>query len=136
MQFCFVYDRTGSIKTEARLDEIVRKIITAILSRARIDNLHGVNKRVRFNEYENLSEPELYYVVNDYKQKCCQIINKSISVLTSMIRSNRLIYKGTHETYFCFHDLCRITKGYWQIELMPIEGIWLAVDIQVEGIDH
>jgi hypothetical protein len=105
------------------------------LNHEHIDSIQQLNKRVRLNTLDNLSEPELYYVVNKYKRRCHQIINRNILIQGNIIRGNRLIYKGTHETDFCFDDHCSISRGRWQLEMIAEQGNWLVVDIQVEGVN-
>jgi hypothetical protein len=135
MQFCFLYDNIESSCTEYLSHETIRGIILALLNPDYVESIQQLNKRVRLNTFENLSEPELYYVVNQHKQQCHHIFNRSISVLTNKIRGNRLIYKGIHETNFCFDQHCTISKGNWQLEMVAEHGTWKVVDIQVEGVD-
>lgn len=135
MQFCFVYDRTESIGNGDGNLEIVRDIILSLLNQQHISFIDHLNKRVRLNSFENLSEPELYYVVNQYKKRCNFIINRHVSVEANKVQGDRLMYIGSHETNFCFDNHCRITKGSWQLEMVPAQGTWLVVDIQVEGVN-
>jgi hypothetical protein len=135
MQFCFVYDRTECVGVGEGKLEIVRDIILSLLNQDYINVIEPLNKRVRLNSFENLSEPELYYVVNQYKKRCSSIINRHVSVKTNKMRGERLIYVGSHETYFCYDNHSRIAKGCWQLEMVPVQGTWLVVDIQVEGLD-
>lgn len=135
MQFCFLYDIAESRCSEYFNRETVRGIIQALLNHEHIESIQQLNKRVRLNTLDNLSEPELYYVVNKHKRRCHQIINRNILMQGNSIRGNRLIYKGTHETDFCFDDHCMIARGRWQLEMIADKGTWLVVDIQVEGVD-
>jgi hypothetical protein len=135
MQFCFVYDYTASLPLDGDHQQLAKAIVQSVLNDKRIDIIHHLSKRVRLNMFDNLSEPELYYVVNRYKQRCVNIINKSVSVLTKKAQGYRLVFYGNHETYCCFHDHCKIIKGNWQLEMLSQNGSWLVVDMQIEGID-
>ena len=135
MQFCFLYDTDESARNEYLSQQNVNGIIRALLNHEHIESIQQLNKRVRLNNIENLSEPELYYVVNQHKQRCHHIFNRTISVITNKIRGNRLIYSGIHETDFCFDDYCVISKGRWQLEMISEQGTWKVVDIQVEGVN-
>jgi len=135
MQFCFLYDTDESAHNEYLSQQNVNGIIRALLNHEHVESIEQLNKRVRLNNIDNLSEPELYYVVNLHKQRCNQIFNRTISVLTNKIRGNRLIYDGIHETDFCFDDYCVISKGRWHLEMITDQGAWKVVDIQVEGVD-
>jgi hypothetical protein len=135
MQFCFLYDTDESARNEYLSQQKVNGIIRALLNHEHVESIEQLNKRVRLNNIENLSEPELYYLVNRHKQRCHHIFNRTISVLTNKIRGNRLIYNGIHETNFCFDDYCVISKGRWQLEMISEQGTWKVVDIQVEGVN-
>ncbi len=135
MQFCFLYDTDESARNEYLSQQNVNGIIQALLNHKHVESIEQLNKRVRLNNFENLSEPELYYVVNKHKQRCNHIFNRTILVLTNKIRGNRLIYNGIHETDFCFDDYCEISKGRWQLEMIADQGAWKVVDIQVEGVN-
>ena len=135
MQFCFIYDFAESSASKCLSNQTIRTIIQAILDNEHVESIEQLNKRVRLNAFENLSEPEFYYIVNKHKQRSNHIINRNISILSNKIIGNRLIYRGTHETDFCFDDHCAITKGSWQLEFVPENGTWQVVDIQVEGVN-
>jgi len=134
MQFCFVYDFAESSSCEYLSYQTVNGIIQSLLNHEYVESIKQLNKRVRLNAYDNLSEPEFYYIVNQHKNQSNHIINRNISVLSNKIIGNRLIYRGTHETDFCFDDHCTITKGNWQLEMVAEDGAWQVVDIQVEGV--
>jgi hypothetical protein len=135
MQFCFIYDLAESSASEFLSNQTIRTIIQTILNNEYVESIEQLNKRVRLNAFENLSEPEFYYVINQHKNQSNQIISRNISVLSNKILNNRLIYSGTHETNFCFDDHCTITKGNWQLEMLAEQGAWKVVDIQVEGVN-
>jgi hypothetical protein len=135
MQFCFVYDFAEASNSELLSDQTVKGIIESLLNHEYVESIKQLNKRVRLNAFENLSEPEFYYIVNQHKNQSNHIINRNISVLSNKILNNRLIYCGTHETDCCFDDHCTITKGNWRLEMVAEQGTWQVVDIQVEGVN-
>lgn len=135
MQFCFVYDHAESNLIGTDNTYIAKATIESVLSATQIKTIQFLNKRVRLNVIENLSEPELYYMVNQYKQRCEKIINKFVSVSSKRIVENRLIFIGHHETYCCFQDHCSIIRGNWQLDMIPENGSWHVINIQISGID-
>lgn len=135
MQFCFIYDKMMSQKAEQATDQLVNCILQPLLNTASKGDFQHLSKRVRLNDFDNLSEPELYYVVDRYQQRFEKIINRSFVFNSKKLVGNRLVYKGRHQTGFCFQDYCNIIRGSWQIELTPAEGKWFVVDIQIEGIE-
>jgi len=135
MQFCFIYDKIKTGKYCQTSELLIDQILPPFLNTDKIGDLYNLNKRVRLNEFDNLSEPELYYVVDRYQQKFEKIINHSYQIDSKKLVNNRLVFRGRHQTGFCFQNHCNIVKGYWQIELIPSEGSWIAVDIQIEGVE-
>jgi hypothetical protein len=135
MQFCFMYDFAEASNSELLSDQTVKGIIQSLLNHEYVESIKQLNKRVRLNAFENLSEPEFYYIINQHKNHSNHIINRNISVLSNKIHNNRLIYRGTHETNFCFDDHCTISKGNWRLEMLAEQGAWKVVDIQVEGVN-
>jgi hypothetical protein len=135
MQFCFIYDRIMSQKAEQATDQLVNCILQPLLNTASKGDFQHLSKRVRLNDFDNLSEPELHYLVDRYQQRFEKIINRSFVLNSKKLVGNRLVYQGRHQTGFCFQDHCNIIRGTWQIELIPTDGEWFAVDIQIEGIE-
>ncbi len=135
MQFCFIYDKIKPQKAEQTTDQLVNCILQPLLNTESKGDFHHLSKRVRLNDFDNLSEPELHYVVDRYQQRFEKIVSKFFKFDSKKLVGNRLVYQGRHQTGFCFQDYCNIIRGSWQIELTPAEGKWFVVDIQIEGID-
>lgn len=134
MHFCFIYDKIKSQKAEQSAEQLVNRILQPLLNTESKGDFHHLSKRVRLNDFDNLSEPELHYVVDRYQQRFEKIINRSFVLNSKKLVGNRLVYNGSHQTGFCFQDHCNIIRGSWQIELTPAEGKWFVVDIQIEGL--
>jgi hypothetical protein len=135
MQFCFIYDKIKSKKAEQTTDQLVSCILQPLLNTESKGDFHYLSRRVRLNDFDNLSEPELHYVVDRYQQRFEKIVSKIFKFDSKKLVGNRLVYQGRHQTGFCFKDYCNIIRGSWQIELTPAEGKWFVVDIQIEGIE-
>lgn len=135
MQFCFIYDKIKSPKPAQTSESLIDRILTPLLNTDKIQDFNSLNKRIRLNDFDNLSEPELHYVVGRYQQKFEKIINHSYQIESKKLINNRLIFKGKHQTGFCYQNHSNIIRGDWQIELIPFEGRWIAVDIQIEGVE-
>lgn len=135
MQFCFVYDKMGDSEKIKSPESIVNAVIEPLLNKEKIQEFFCINKRVRLNEFDNLSEPELHYVVERYQHRFKKIVSRSIKLDSKKLLNNRLIFKGSHETGYCFENHCKIARGSWQLELIPSEGSWRVIDIQIEGVE-
>lgn len=133
MQFCFMYDRLQE-EHISDAETLVARVFEPILQDGQFNSFRHLNARVRLNEYDNLSEPELHYVVDRYKKKYGMIMNRNIHIASKHVLHNRLQMKGMHQTVFCNEIQCDIVHGEWKIELIPIDGTWRVVNIQIEGV--
>ena len=135
MQFCFIYDRVGEETGASMEDEKVSRLIEAVLNKEHDNDFTQLNRRVRLNNFTNLSEPEFHYVIDRYHKKVQKTVCRSIEVLAKKIIHDRLIFQGVHEVANCYLDQCDIVKGDWRVELVSLDGHWRVVDIQVGGVE-
>ncbi len=135
MQFCFIYDRVGEEADASLEDEKVSKLIEAVLNKEHDSDFTQLNRRVRLNNFTNLSEPEFHYVIDRYHKKVQKTFCRSIEVHAKKIIQNRLVFQGVHEVANCYPDQCDLVKGAWRVELVSCDGHWQVVDIQVEGVE-
>jgi hypothetical protein len=110
-------------------------ILEPILGKERISRFPSLNSRVRLNGLDNLSEPELHYVIGQYQEKYDSISNISITLVDRRLMDRRILIVGRHETGYCFKDHCRIVRGDWQLDLIHQRGAWVVVNIQIEGVE-
>lgn len=110
-------------------------ILEPILGKARTSRFPSLNSRVRLNEFDNLSEPELHYIIGRYQNKYDSISNISITLVDRKLVDRRILINGRHETGYCFKEHCTIVRGDWQLDLVHQRGAWVVVNIQVEGVD-
>jgi len=135
MQFCFIYDRVGEEADVRVEDEKVSRLIEAVLNKGHDSDFTQLNRRVRLNNFTNLSEPEFHYVIDRYHKKAQKTVCRSIEVHTKKIIQDRLVFQGMHEVANCYPDQCDMVKGNWRVELVSLDGHWRVVDIQVEGVE-
>jgi hypothetical protein len=135
MQFCFIYDRVGAETDVSKDDEKMCKLIEAVLNKGHDSDFTQLNRRVRLNNFTNLSEPEFHYVIDRYHKKAQKTVCRSIEVHTKKIIQDRLVFQGMHEVANCYPDQCDMVKGDWRVELVSLDGHWRVVDIQVEGVE-
>ncbi|PHX74111.1 MAG: hypothetical protein CK547_04990 [Chitinophagaceae bacterium] len=135
MQFCFIYDRVGAETDVSKDDEKICKLIEAVLNKGHDSDFTQLNRRVRLNNFTNLSEPEFHYVIDRYHKKAQKTVCRSIEVHTKKIIQDRLVFQGMHEVANCYPDQCDLVKGNWRVELVSLDGHWRVVDIQVEGVE-
>ena len=116
-------------------EALATNFLQKILNKQDLESMHFLGNRVRLNKFNNLSEPELHYLIGRYQKKYDSLSSISISVDEKRLRKNRLIMTGNHETGCCFEHHCEIIRGNWQMELYNQEGEWLVVSVDVAGID-
>ena len=114
---------------------LATNFLQKIMNKQDLKSMQFLGNRVRLNKFNNLSEPELHYLIGRYQKRYDSLSSISISVDEKRLRKNRLIMSGQHETGCCFEHHCEIIRGSWQMELFNQEGEWLVVSLDVEGID-
>lgn len=116
-------------------EALATNFLQKILNKQHLESMQFLGNRVRLNKFNNLSEPELHYLIGQYQKKYDSLSSISISVDEKRLRKNRLTMTGKHETGCCFEHHCEIIRGSWQMELFNQEGEWLVVSVDVEGVD-
>lgn len=116
-------------------EALATNFLQKIMNKQGLESMQFLGNRVRLNKFNNLSEPELHYLIDRYQKKYDSLSSISISVDEKRLRKNRLTMTGNHETGCCFEYHCEIIRGGWQMELYNHEGEWLVVSVDVEGID-
>lgn len=114
---------------------LATNFLQKIMNKQDLESMQFLGNRVRLNKFNNLSEPELHYLIGRYQKRHDSLSSISISVDEKRLRKNRLTMSGQHETGCCFERHCEIIRGSWQMELFNQEGEWLVVSLDVEGID-
>ena len=127
----FVYNDHSMTDPETLVTNFLQKI----LNKQNLESMQFLGNRVRLNKFNNLSEPELHYLIGRYQKKYDSLSSISISIDEKRFRRNRLTMTGKHETGCCFEHHCEIIRGSWQMELFNQEGEWLVVSVDVEGVD-
>jgi hypothetical protein len=116
-------------------EKLATDFLQRILNKQHLESMQFLGNRVRLNKFNNLSEPELHYLIGRYQKRYDSLSSISISVDGKRLRKNRLIMTGLHETGCCFENHCEIIRGSWRMELCSQEGEWLVVSVDVEGVD-
>jgi hypothetical protein len=120
MIFCFMYDGLSDAWLMKEPESIVRSILENLINK-KTPLPRGLNKRVRMNRLNNLTEPEFHYLAIDFTERWFEM--------------GRLIMTGKHKTRYCHQLGCRNISGEWQIEMTRIDGNWKVISIDIEGIE-
>lgn len=134
MIFCFMYDGLSDAWLMKEPENIARSILENLINK-KTPVPRGLNRRVRMNRLNNLTEPEFHYLVGQYKQRYTTIHGIAIDFGERWFEMGRLILTGTHKTRYCQPLGCRNISGEWQIEMSRIEGCWKVTSIDIEGIE-
>ena len=135
MHFCFVYDSIADNMLAGSPDQLMQSVLTPILNKEKITHFQFINKRVKLNAFDNLSEPELHYLIGRYQQRYTSISSLAVSFVDKKLVNNRVLFRGRHETGYCFDSHCQIIRGLWEIELAYCNEAWKVVSIQIEGVE-
>jgi len=134
MIFCFMYDGFSDAWLMKEPESIARSILENLINK-KTPLPRGLNKRVRMNRLNNLTEPEFHYLVSKYKQRFTTIHGIAIEFTERWFEMGRLIMTGKHKTRYCHQLGCRNISGEWQIEMTRIDGNWKVISIDIEGIE-
>ena len=135
MHFCFVYDSVADNLLAGSPDQLMQSVLAPILNKEKITHFQFINKRVKLNTFDNLSEPELHYLIGRYQQRYTSISSLSVSFVDKKLVNNRVLFRGRHETGYCFDSHCQIVRGLWELELAYYNEAWKVVSIQIEGVE-
>ena len=134
MVFCFMYDGLSDAWLMKEPESIAKAILENLINK-KTPVPRGLNRRVRMNRLNNLTEPEFHYLVSQYKQRYTTIHGISIEFGERWFEMGRLILTGKHKTRYCQPLGCRNICREWQIEMSRIEGNWKVISIDIEGIE-
>jgi hypothetical protein len=135
LYFCFLYDHYQQDVYPEEPEALVGSLLDGILGGTVKRGSSYIHKRIKFNQFHNLSEPEFFYVLDCHQKKYASIAGISLRHEEKMVSGNRLILLGSHTTGFCQSDHCTIQRGEWKVELLRHEGTWFVSGIFIEGIE-
>jgi hypothetical protein len=134
LYFCFLYDHYQQDVYPEEPESLVGALLDSILGGSVKRNSAIMHKRIRFNQFHNLSEPEFFYVLDCHHKKYASIAGISLRHEEKIVAGNRLVLTGSHTTGFCQLDHCAIQQGNWKVEMLRSEGNWFISGIYIEGI--
>ena len=135
LYFCFLYDHYEQNNFPEEPEVLVGGLLNEILGGGGKLDQSWIHKRVKLNQFHNLSEPELLYVIDCHQKKHTSISGISLRHNGKQISGNRLVMTGSHTTGICGDDLCTIHQGNWKVEMLRFEGNWRISGIFIEGIE-
>lgn len=94
-----------------------------------------MQRSIRLNGFQNLSEPELQYLISRYQSRYASISNISISFSERSFSGDRYVLRGRHETGYGHAYHCSIVRGCWEIEFCGKPFAWEVSSIQIEGVE-
>ncbi len=135
MYFCFLYDHYQQDVFPEAPEALVGDLLQGILGSSPSKSSAAIHKRIKLNQFHNLSEPEFRYVLDCHHKKYDSIAGVSLSHEEKSIVGNRLILMGSHITGICRLNYCTIHRGKWKVEMLRAEGDWQVSGIFIEGIE-
>lgn len=135
MYFCFMYDGKNEQESIHQPEELATGVLQSILGGGDLKPFPFLGARVQLNQFHNLSEPELHYLVNRHQRRFASIGPVWIESHAKKTESRRMLLKGQHRTSCCDSLQCRIIDGDWQVELVQDAAQWRITRIYVEGVE-
>jgi len=118
-----------------RPESMIRQMLTAFYDRAVPEIFPLLGSPFRLNDFNNLSEPELQYLVQRHRQRFGEIECKSVGFHSSHFHNGYYIMKGWHVSGFSRDDRTDIIRGEWMLEMHQHAGQWLVVGLDVGGVE-
>ncbi len=135
MYFCFLYDHYQQDVFPETPESLVGDILQGIIGSSPSMPATAIHKRIKLNQFHNLSEPEFRYVLDCHHKKYKAIAGIALRHEEKTIIGNRLILIGSHTTGICHLNFCTIHQGKWRVEMLRAEGNWQVSGIFIEGIE-
>jgi hypothetical protein len=135
LYFCFLYDNYQQDVFPEEPEALVGGLLDGILGGSAKRNSAIMHKRIKFNQFHNLSEPEFFYMLDCHQKKFDSIAGISLRHEEKMVAGNRLVLMGSHTTGFCYLNHCNIQHGKWKVEMLRNDGNWFISGIYIEGIE-
>ena len=136
LYFCFIYDQFTQDLYPEEPENLVFRLIEGILGGEIAGSQELINKRVKLNHFNNLSEPELRYVLERHQKRYASIASISLMHQEKKLLGSRLVVEGSHATGLCKEDHCQIQRGKWKVEMLRKENKWLVSGIYIEGLEY
>jgi hypothetical protein len=119
----------------ARPERMIRQLLTAFYDRAVPEVFPLLGTPFRLNDFSNLSEPELQYLVQRHRQRFGEIECKSVGFRNSHFHNGHYIMKGWHVSGNNREDRTDIIHGEWMLEMRLHAGQWQVVGMDVGGVE-
>jgi len=118
-----------------RPEMMIRQLLTAFYDRAVPEVIPLLASPFRLNDFSNLSEPELQYLVQRHRQRFGEIECKSVGFQSSQFHNGYYVMKGWHVSGSSRTDRTDIIRGEWKLELREQAGQWRVMGIDVGGLE-
>ncbi|MEY3152830.1 MAG: hypothetical protein RLZZ49_921 [Bacteroidota bacterium] len=133
MHFCFMYDRVEQELPGDELDQMVRQMLEDVFRKQESNSKPCLNRRLQFNEFENLSEPEFNYLVKSYAEKKPTISQCRISIQQKKYEGGGLVLHGKYQIGFAYAAYCDLELGGWTVVLNNVDGNWAVQSLYIDG---
>ena len=133
LHFCFMYDRMNSDAKWCELDKMVHQMLEDVLRKNQHTNLPYLNRRLHFNEYENLSEPEFNYLVVNHAKNRAVVSHCRIDIKGRAITNDRMDINGRYQLGYDLSSHCELQQGGWKVTLSNQEGNWAVNSLFIDG---
>lgn len=118
-----------------RPEHMIRQLLTAFYDRSVPKIYPLLGSPFRLNDFNNLSEPELQYLVQRHRQRFGEVECKSVSFQSSHFQHGYYIMKGWHVSGCSRDDRTDIIRGEWMLELRQDGGEWRVVGLDLGGVE-
>jgi hypothetical protein len=133
LHFCFMYDRVAEQEPVDELGKMVSQMLEDVFRKQPTSNMPSLKRRLQFNEYENLSEPEFNYLVKSCAEKKPAISQCKISIQQKKYEGGGLVMHGKYQLGYAYNGYCDLQWGGWSVKLNNSDGKWAVQSLYIDG---
>jgi len=133
LHFCFMYDRVTNESPGDEVDLMVRQMLEDVFKKQQTGSIPCLKKRLQFNAYENLSEPEFNYLVKSCTEKKPAISQCRIDILHKKYEGVGMVVRGNYLLGYAGQECCDLQQGAWMVALNKTEGNWAVQSLYIDG---
>ncbi len=133
LHFCFMYDPIQPEDEWSDIDKMVHQMLEDVFRKKQPSALPYVNRRLHFNEFENLSEPEFNYLVINHPKYISDVGYFKIELKSREVFQNNMDIKGNYHVGYAHPCHCDLHNGNWKVSLCCMEGKWGVKALFIDG---
>lgn len=133
LHFCFMYDRVPSGVPSCEIDHMTQQLLEDVFRKKQHTAFPYFNRRLHFNEHENLSEPEFNYLLTHHPKNRSDIQYCRIDFGGKETNNECMDISGSYLLGYTLADHSDLLHGKWKVSLRNQDGNWTVYALFIDG---